>query len=731
MANKNLLIGYGETLTQDIELKKAPGPKKHPYSVERAKFRLKKQLQDVIADIAETPVEVRANNEIVAKMTLHPAYFAKSYYPGSLLRSLNLNSVGSKAVIIEPEAWATKNHPDEATTTCLYVSGFEEGFVSFLTSLSSSDLPKNFTEDLRKIESIEYFSGSEKIKQLENNAELYLEVVLHTPYGTEDVLGQFVAYVDSLSGKCITSKRRIVQGLTFLPVVLDKNQVEAMSAFTFCRVVRSMPELRIIRPTMTRSVESAIGAPIFPDHDVNESPVAIFDGGISSDTLDRWVTEYVYDMDTPPQMDCVEHGGQVTSAYLFGPIQDEMLPKPYTPVDHFRVLDSGVGSTLDLFDVLTRVTTVLDRNAYKFINLSLGPRLPIDDDDVHVWTSVLDEYLSAGNTFATVAVGNDGQARAPNNRVQPPSDMVNAVGIGSSDHYSDDWRKADYSCVGPGRSPGLVKPDGVYFGGSARQPFVVFTPIANSLSGVSGTSFSAPSVLRLAAGVDATLDHELSVPAIKALLIHKTQDNGEDLSGVGWGKFPNEISEIIACSDNEATVLYQGVLRQSQFKRAFLPLPDDIEPGMVNITATFCYCSSVDPEHPVNYTRSGLVVTFRPHMGKFKPKAKTPTTQTFFSLNNLYPTEQTLRDDAHKWETTLHSSQSFRSTSLMKPCFDINYQAREKGAAPSQANDPLPYALIVTISSKKDMKLYNKVLQAYSSLQSLETKQSVRIVGHG
>ena len=117
MAKKNLLIGYGETLTQDVEIKKASGPKKHPYSVKRAKARLGEQLQRVVVDISDTPPEVRANNELVAKMTLHPAYFAKSYYPGSLLRSLNLNSIGSKAVTIKPEAWATKEHPDEATTT--------------------------------------------------------------------------------------------------------------------------------------------------------------------------------------------------------------------------------------------------------------------------------------------------------------------------------------------------------------------------------------------------------------------------------------------------------------------------------------------------------------------------------------------------------------------------------------------------------------------------------------
>ena len=243
-------------------------------------------------------------------------------------------------------------------------------------------------------------------------------------------------------------------------------------------------------------------------------------------------------------------------------------------------------------------------------------------------------------------------------------------------------------------------------------------------------SFSSPSVLRLAAGVDAALEHELSVPALKALLIHKTQSNDENLEGIGWGKFPNDIGEIIECSDNEATILYQGVLRQSQYKRAYLPLPNDIESGNVEITATFCYCTTIDPEHPVNYTRSGLEVAFRPHIEKFPKDGKTPQTKTFFSVNSMYPNEQILRDDAHKWETTLHKTCKLRSSSLYEPCFDIYYHAREKGAKASKPNDPLPYALVITISSKKDQKLYNKVLQRYQALQPIQMKQTVRIIGN-
>lgn len=728
MAKKNILIGFGETLTQNVTINSGGGTKNHPYTLAQAKERIGSQLRKVVDDIAQIPSDVCPNDEIVTKITLHPSYFAKSYYPNTLLRSLNLNPIGSKAITITPEQWATKDHPDEAVTTCLYISGSKESFSNFLSSIDEAEMPKGYWEDLKKIEEIDYFYGNEKVKHLDSKAQLYLEVVLHTPYAGDEILEQFLSFLNTIGGECIAEKRRVVQGLTFLPVTLSKAKISKLSEFTFCRVIRSMPDLRLIKPTMTRAVEN-MNLPIFPDHVPTEKPVAIFDGGIGSDTLDKWVTEYIYDKDSKPVLDYMQHGGQVTSAYLFGPIQDEMVSKPYTPVDHFRVLDNTLTGAPDLFDVLTRITSVLDRNSYKFINLSLGPRLPIDDDDVNVWTSVLDEYLSNGNTFATIAVGNDGQARAPLNRVQPPSDMVNAMAIGSSDLTAENWKRADYSCIGPGRSPGLIKPDGLYFGGSDKEPFVVFTPISNSISGVSGTSFSSPAVLRLAAGIDSVLEHELSVPALKTLLIHKAQPNDESQAGIGWGKFPNDVSEIIECSDNEATILYQGVLRQSQYKRAFLPLPPDITSGNVIITATFCYCTTIDPEHPVNYTRSGLEVTFRKHLDKFNKGAKTPKSSTFFSLGSMYTKEQSLRDDAHKWETTLHNQCTFRSTSLQTPCFDICYQAREKGAAASTVNTPLPYALVVTISSKKDNRLYNKVLQRYQTLQPIKMKQSIRILG--
>ncbi|WP_407470007.1 S8 family serine peptidase [Xanthomonas campestris pv. raphani] len=87
------------------------------------------------------------------------------------------------------------------------------------------------------------------------------------------------------------------------------------------------------------------------------------------------------------------------------------------------------------------VEEVLLSRQYQFINLSLGPDLPIDDTDVHAWTSVIDDLLSDGDTLMTVAVGNNGEMdRAVGNaRVQVPADAVNALAVGAANNTDDTW----------------------------------------------------------------------------------------------------------------------------------------------------------------------------------------------------------------------------------------------------------------------------------------------------
>ncbi|WP_232517998.1 hypothetical protein [Burkholderia ambifaria] len=82
----------------------------------------------------------------------------------------------------------------------------------------------------------------------------------------------------------------------------------------------------------------------------------------------------------------LEHGLGVTSAFLFGPIApNSTAARPYSYVDHLRVLDRETDSEdpLELYRTLGFVEEVPLSRQYQFINLSLGPDLPIDDTDVH------------------------------------------------------------------------------------------------------------------------------------------------------------------------------------------------------------------------------------------------------------------------------------------------------------------------------------------------------------
>ena len=546
---------------------------------------------------------------------------------------------------------------------------------------------------------------------------------MHTPSNESGIINAFCQFAKTCGVEVDLNRKISVGGLTFIPVIGDEAAAEVLAQFTFLRALRDMPSLRIHEPAMTRTSLSSknLILPTKPaiNPDIN---VAVFDGGIGNNIIDDWCSETIYDTGQRTAPKLLMHGSEVTSTILFGNINENTteLPRPYCNVDHFRVLDAVTDGDPDLFDVLGRITAALESKKYKYINLSLGPRIPIEDDEVNVWTSTLEKYLADGNTLATVAVGNDGELE-DQSRIQPPADLVNALSVGASNVSSKDWERASYSCIGPGRSPGFVKPDGVAFGGSEKEPFSVYSPYTDSIVNTGGTSFASPSVLRTAIALDTILEHDISALTAKALMIHNIEKSKFDKVDVGWGRFQTDINEMVFCDDNEVTVIYNGELDPSQYVRIPIPFPKIEIKGGITLKATLCYSTDVDPEHPVNYTKSGLVVTF-------KPKGEGESSSSFFTLKKLFPSEQEFRADAHKWETTIHHKQNFRKDSLTKPCFDVVYQARDKGHAVELSElKPLKYTLIVTLSIKSTPDVYNAIRQQYQTLSPINMRQEVQI----
>ena len=525
-------------------------------------------------------------------------------------------------------------------------------------------------------------------------------------------------------------RRFYAGGLCFVEVQAPQRTIINIARFSLVRVVRKMPRLRLLNPAFRiSSFDKSMNVSLPNIRSLDESiKVAIFDGGIPQDhPITRWVTPYDTIGIGEPEDSLFEHGVGVTSAFLFGHIEPGTpLSTPFSNVDHYRVLDSDPGvNPYELYEVLDRISNVLATKHYDFINISLGPTLPIEDDEVHAWTAVLDDHLSDGETLATIAVGNDGEGDPSigANRIQVPADCVNALSVGACDMPDKSWKRASYSSIGPGRSPGIVKPDLVDFGGSLGRPFLTLDPITGTrLIPTGGTSFSSPTVLRLGAGVKAHFGNALNALAIRALLVHCAESTDIDRFEVGWGRVSRSISDIVTCSDNMMRVVFQGKIRASKYLRAPIPLPNSQLKGKVKIKATLVYATACDAHHPGNYTRSGLEVTFRPHKNRRRKVAVGeasplhPLSKPFFQKEQkLFQTEEELRRDAWKWENCLHGEVSFLGKSLDGSFFDIHYNARSEGHNDARSQE-LEYALIITVEAKNVADLYGQVVRKYATI---------------
>lgn len=724
------LIGKAELLTFDIPPPPIKPNKAHPYTLGEAKAHLVPQIVAAALEMQTLPQEACPSDIAVAKLDLHPAYIAKSFFPTGLLRQAGLASIGSRTIRVRPRRELRKTAGPESESTQLFVAGRRDAFAR-LPSLATQ-LSEGTREAIQfaEIESFSSMKSIDRVRSIEGYQGRAYEVGLHLfPDQSVDALRKaFMAYAQRCEFEVNTEFDFPVGRMLFVAVFGPAVGLDRLAQFSLVRVVRPMPTIRAARPLM-RGSPISVGFKLPSAKPLSDEPkVAILDGGLP-DThvlapfVDRYEKSDTAAGDVPNYL---SHGLGVTSAFLFGPIEPsgEAL-RPYSYVDHFRVLDDQAEheDEVELYRTLAHIEEVLLSRQYQFLNLSLGPNLATDDDDVHSWTALLDTMLSDGNTLMTVAAGNNGQANASMglNRIQVPADSVNALSVGSANHSGAPWARADYSAIGPGRSPGRRKPDVVAFGGCPKEYFHVPVPgRAAELATTMGTSFAAPYVLRTAVGVRAVLGDAVDPLTIKALLVHAAQlDPGELVDETGWGRVPSDLNKVIMCEDGTARIIYQGSLRPGKYLRAPVPLPNVPLEGKVRLSATFCYASPVDVEDAAAYTKAGLTITFRPNATK--AAGKQIKTRSFFSTRE-FRTEQEQRQDLGKWETVLHASDRMLGSSLNHAVFDIHYNARDGGGQAPSGAEVIRYALVVTVEAPKHASLYDDILAANKVLKAIEPR---------
>lgn len=724
MSQTNFLIGHGELLTHDIK-----GPKRKPgkaevYSLQEATRRLAPQFSKTATALDSLPSEACPGDFGVARLTMNPSYIARSFFPVAMLRTVGLESIGSRTVKVIPGGWTKKGTPQECTTTELFVAGKRLAFRNLKGWTRRVEAESDEALDLAHVEKFSVFAPEERIVNYGSKKDFFFEVGVHLLPDEDRAFVQraFARYAKGIEVKVHSDLGFTAGNLWFVPVEGKHGDMEKLAEFVFVRVIRPVPKLRGMRPVQ-RTGGVSVGCSLPTEQPLSSEPkVAILDGGLpKQNTIGPWLRSYrILDEKADDDPEGLEHGLGVTSAFLFGPIQPNgSADRPFAYVDHLRVLDKDADTEdpLELYRTLGFVEQVLLSRQYQFVNLSLGPDLPIEDTDVHAWTSVIDDLLSDGDTLMTVAIGNNGERdrQSGNARVQVPSDCVNALAVGATNNTGVDWLRAPYSAVGPGRSPGVVKPDLMVFGGDAAKYFhVLASGKRPALVPQLGTSFASPYLLRSAVGIRAILGTDLTPLAIKALLVHAADPLEHDKLEVGWGKVPEDLMSIITCPEGVARVVYQGELKPGKYLRAPLPLPAGGLNGNIRLKATFCYASPTDPQDAAAYTRAGLETVFRPNDEKIKDGKANADTKGFFDMKK-YATEEERRSDMGKWETVLHGAKGMRGSSLKNPVFDIHYNAREAGGRATGA-EKIRYALIITVEAPKHVDLYNEILRAYAKI---------------
>jgi hypothetical protein len=768
------ILSGGEALRREAERASGGGPKYHPRTFEEAREQLSPQVDALRQAVADTPATLRGAR-VVFEATVLPNYLANSYFPTELFREADLVPVGTRATTGQ---YQTRTRVQDNQPTKSYLLAGDERSIARVSELLAADTARgaaNAARDrLRQFDVVRLPDVEEILRSRpEVPAEELLtwEAVLHptvdasgsvTASERQEVLTKWAAWVSQLGGEIATDYQRVVRGMTFMPVRLPAGAAEQATRFNPLRALRPMPKVRPTPVGPLRVVGTGRQLPASPpgQRPQSELRVAVFDGGVSQGI--PHLAPFVDAIEVTPEPedpDSVAHGTMVTGALLYGSMPaDEPLRTPDARIDHFRVVPapSPQNWDVDLYWILDRIIEQVRARAYPIVNLSLGPNLAVDDQtEPHRWTAELDELTDELGVLFITAVGNNGELDAVTglNRVQVPSDMVNALSVGACDKLAPaaDWQRAGYSAVGPGRSGGRLKPCGLAFGGEPGNRFTGIAP-GPQIGESWGTSFATPLAMHGIVGLAARLGPQLTTPdLLRAFALHFAEaPNGQPIEEVGFGRLLERYDERWNCQANEATVLYRDTIERDQVISLPFPLVGDVVAGRtVDLRWTLVFTAPIDPTDAVDYTQAGLAVAFRPHARRFS--FRDPATNKSVELDIQEERQEALdrlgngailgalpatrSTDRHrnealqreegKWETALHYSKRMRASSLFDPQVTVNYLAREDGRL--TAAPPLPFTMLVSMRAPQGVDLYDATRQNYPMLVPLAARLPLRV----
>lgn len=758
MNEKLPIIAHGERYVEAVTKRAGSGPKKYPYEYAVAKDRVMSDLEVLSDDLKDNPQMFMPEKIICVRM--EPKFEAKSYSPDPIVYAVHdkMEIIGGRKYTYD-----VKDNKEEKAKL-YYVRTRSEGVDELKKLLASGtrDRQVSWRHSIQSVRAINLMDAEEKVMGFPDGwSDGFVEFVLH-PLGkdnTRETVKRFLS-ISGLKSDDVNI-REYGDGLTFIGAKASMGNIEAVAGFN---PLRSVHPIRDYDDDVLRVI--SMDGPKPPEKKMPEGiVVGVFDSGID-DTL-PYFSGYAENTDlVKNDRKNFSHGSCVTGALLYGNMRGldscAVLAPPDIFVKMFRVFPEDGTSyagnpegKLGLYETIDHIEeTVKSHPEIKLYNLSLGPHMPIIDDEINRFTYALDKLTfdsgdDGENILFTVACGNDGEKAF--NRIQPPSDMVNGLGIGAyTVNALNDPCRANYSCIGPGREGAKVKPDVLEFGGSLEYPFVSTAAEAGKIAACAGTSFAAPLAMHKIACLVADSE-EISPHLARTIFIQNavlpdgTVRNDEE----GYGYSVKEPGEMLECGDNKVTILYEGELDPAM--TAKLPVfSPGINSGKGNVTITWTITTVVNPDinDVDSYTGSGVEDTFYPHCQRFtfRKEGEKPEHVNLLEENGMdrmkalldagytqavlpdskpakiYREENDLRNNDLKWDTVIKKTKTMRSNSLYMPFLTIHAMSR------NGHTDPIHYYMAVTIEAPKyEGNLYDGILRTYPQLEQVKIRSINRV----
>lgn len=390
-------------------------------------------------------------------------------------------------------------------------------------------------------------------------------------------------------------------------------------------------------------------------------------------------------------------------------------------------------------------------------NLSLAAKQPCRDGAFSDLAVLLDRLQDEHNVTFVIAAGNFKTPRlrpwpaidlGEDDRICPPADSIRGLTVGGIAHLesSDSVVRREEPSPFTRRGPGpafLPKPEVSHYAGNCSATFDYSQTGILSLNGDGtvaediGTSYAAPIVSALLAGIHSSLDSAPSAVLPKALVIHSAalgikKLRAEHLRYSGFG-IPGEITTVLSCEQSAATLIFEADIPPGmKLDKWPFPMPDCLRnrDGTIrgDFVMTLAYDPPLDASFGAEYCRRNVdaaLGTFdEDDEGKREFKGQVPPEPG--DIRQRY--ERHLIEHGFKWAPVKAYRRSAKRIKGDTWRLWIKAQNRAEDGSP----DPQHVALIVTIIDPTGRKpVYDEMVTMMSRLGwttlDLKLRSDVRV----